>query len=150
MSDYLDFLRKKIKLATFKGFLVEPSALHEILFPHQRDIVQWAVLGGNRAIFAKFGLGKSVMQCEWLRQIVGAAGGRGLIVCPLGVRQELVRDAAMVGVTLKFIRSITEVEDGHAFYITNYETIVHYLKSAEREFSMPSLFDFEATEATSA
>jgi len=123
MSDYLDFLRKKIKLATFKGFKVEPAALHEILFPHQRDIVQWAVLGGNRAIFAKFGLGKSVMQCEWLRQIVSAAGGLGLIICPLGVRQELIRDAAMVGVTLKFIRSITEVEDGHAFYITNYETI---------------------------
>jgi hypothetical protein len=123
MSDYLDFLRKKIKLATFKGFKVEPAALHEILFPHQRDIVQWAVLGGNRAVFAKFGLGKSVMQCEWLRQIILAAGGRGLIVCPLGVRQELIRDAAMVGVTLKFVRSITEVEDGHAFYITNYETI---------------------------
>ena len=123
MSDYLDFLRRKIKLATFKGFKVEPAAMHEILFPHQRDIVQWAVLGGNRAIFAKFGLGKSVMQCEWLRQIITAAGGLGPIVCPLGVRQELIRDAAMLGITLKFVRSITEVEDGHAFYITNYETI---------------------------
>ena len=123
MSDYLDFLRKKIKLATFKGFKVEPTSLHEILFPHQRDIVQWAVLGGNRAIFAKFGLGKSVMQCEWLRQVIGAAGGLGLIVCPLGVRQELIRDAAMVGVKLVFIRSVDEIVEGQAFYITNYETI---------------------------
>lgn len=124
MSDsYTDFLRRKIKMAQFKGFDIEPQACHEILFPHQRDIVRWAVLGGNRAIFASFGLGKSVMQCEWLRQIIGAAGGLGLIVCPLGVRQELIRDAAMLGIRLVFIRSASEIVDGKAFYCTNYETV---------------------------
>lgn len=96
MSDYTDFLRQKIKMAHFKGFTVEPENLSPILFPHQLDIVRWAVQGGNRAIFAKFGLGKSVMQCEWLRQIVNAIKRPGLIVCPLGVRQELIRDAAML------------------------------------------------------
>jgi len=85
-------------MANFSGYTIEPNNLHPILYPHQRDICQWAVQGGNRAIFAKFGLGKSVMQCEWLRQIINAAGGDGLIICPLGVRQELIRDAAMVGV----------------------------------------------------
>lgn len=123
MSDYTAFLRAKIKMASFKGFELKPEAAHPILFPHQRDIVRWAVLGGNRAIFASFGLGKSVMQIEWLRQIVNQFGGRGLIVCPLGVRQELIRDAAMLGVTLTFIRSASEMVDGQAFYITNYETV---------------------------
>ena len=124
MSDtYTDFLRRKIKMAHFNGFDIEPQACHEILFPHQRDIVRWAVQGGNRAIFASFGLGKSVMQCEWLRQIIGAAGGLGLIVCPLGVRQELIRDAAMLGIRLVFIRSASEIVDGQAFYCTNYETV---------------------------
>jgi hypothetical protein len=123
VSDYTEFLRQKIKMAQFKGFQVEPHALHECLFPHQRDIVKWAVLGGNRAIFASFGLGKSVMQCEWLRQTIGVAGGLGLIVCPLGVRQELIRDAAMLGIRLVFIRSASEIIDGQAFYCTNYETV---------------------------
>jgi DNA methylase/Helicase conserved C-terminal domain len=123
VSDYTEFLRQKIKMARFSGFTVEPQDCHEILFPHQRDIVRWAVLGGNRAIFASFGLGKSVMQCEWLRQIIGAAGGTGLIVCPLGVRQELIRDAAMLGIRLVFIRSASEIVDGQAFYCTNYETV---------------------------
>ena len=123
MSDYLTFLRQKIKMAQFKGFAVEPTALHEKLFPHQRAIVQWAVKGGNRAIFASFGLGKSVMQLEWLRQMIAAAGGAGLIVCPLGVRQELIRDAAMLGITLVFIRGAAEMTEGQAFYVTNYETI---------------------------
>lgn len=123
MKPYEEFLRAKIKMASFKGFQVKPEACHPILFPHQRDIVRWSVLGGNRAIFASFGLGKSVMQCEWLRQVIGAAGGLGLIVCPLGVRQELIRDAAMLGIELRFIRSAAEIQDGHAFYCTNYETV---------------------------
>jgi hypothetical protein len=123
MTDYTEFLRAKIKMANFNGVTLEPSAIHPKLFQFQNDIVRWAVQGGNRAIFAKFGLGKSVMQCEWLRQIVGAAGGLGLIVCPLGVRRELIRDAAMLGITLVFIRSAAEIVDGQAFYITNYETI---------------------------
>jgi hypothetical protein len=50
--DYTTFLRRKIRMASFKGFEVKPEAVHEKLFSHQRDIVRWAVLGGNRAIFA--------------------------------------------------------------------------------------------------
>ncbi|PVX61267.1 DNA methyltransferase [Paraburkholderia unamae] len=121
--DYTAFLRKKIKMARFDGFRIELAALHECLFPHQRDIVRWAVLGGNRAIFAKFGLGKSVMQCEWLRQIITATSGDGLIVCPLGVRQELIRDARMLGIELRFIRGADEMSAEHHFYVTNYETV---------------------------
>jgi len=123
VSDYAAFLRNKIKMASFKGFDIKPEAAHPCLYPHQRDIVRWAVQGGNRAIFASFGLGKSVMQCEWLRQIINAAGGLGLIVCPLGVRQELIRDAAMLGVKLVFIRSAGEIVEGQSFYCTNYETV---------------------------
>jgi DNA methylase len=122
--DYADFLRRKIRMASFKGFAVKPEASHQILFPHQRDIVRWAVLGGNRAIFASFGLGKSVMQCEWLRQILlQVLDGPGLIVCPLGVRQELIRDAAMLGIELRFIRTAEEMVPGHRFYLTNYESV---------------------------
>jgi len=123
MNDYQDFLKQKIKMAQFKGFTVEPTALSPILFPHQRDVVRWAVQGGNRAIFAKFGLGKSVMQCEWMRQITTQTDKPGLIVCPLGVRQELIRDGAMVGINLKFIRTTAEITSDHKHYITNYESV---------------------------
>ena len=63
--------------------------------PHQRDIVKWAVRGGCRAILP-FGLGKSVMQIETLRLIHAHAGGKVLVICPLGVRQEFKRDAQML------------------------------------------------------
>ena len=121
-DDYRAFLESKIKLAEPSGMDVLPQDIHPLLKPHQRDIVRWCVKGGRRAIFASFGLGKSVMQIETLRLVLKKAGGRGLIVAPLGVRQEFSRDAAMLGVPLRFIRS-TEEADETGLYLTNYETV---------------------------
>lgn len=100
--------------------------------------MQWAVDGGRRALFAAFGLGKSVMQIEAVRIGAERAGGMGLIVIPLGVRQEFVRDAAMLGVPVKFIRTIEEATDPRGIYLTNYET-VRYGKLDPRAFVAVSL-----------
>jgi hypothetical protein len=124
MTDpYRAFLEAKAALATDAGFVVSPDEIHSILKPHQRAMVQWAVAGGRRAIFASFGLGKTVMQLETLRlTLAKAGGGRGLIVCPLGVRQEFIRDAAMLGQSVTFVRSI-EAARADGLYLTNYETV---------------------------
>ncbi len=122
-QDYINFLRDKIKLANFDGFEVEDSDVNPILKPHQREIVKWAVRGGNRAIFAAFGLGKSVMQIETLRLIKKHAGGKVLVCVPLGVRQEFRRDGEMLGVHFEFIRRAEEMTEGQDFYLTNYESI---------------------------
>ena len=50
MLNYEDFLKGKIRLADFGGFDVADNEINPILKPHQRDIVKWAVRGGNRAI----------------------------------------------------------------------------------------------------
>jgi hypothetical protein len=120
---YNEFLAAKASLATETGLDIDPSEVHPLLKPHQRDAVTWAVRGGRRAIFASFGLGKTLMQLEIERLILaGRGGGRGLIVCPLGVRQEFVRDAHLIGIEPTFIRSISEAStDG--IYLTNYETV---------------------------
>lgn len=123
MSAYVDFLRNKIRLADFAGFDIDDSEINPILKPHQRAIVKWAVRGGCRAVFAAFGLGKSVMQIEILRLIQKYAGGAVLVCIPLGVRQEFRRDGEMLGVTFKFIRTAGEMEHGHVFYLTNYESV---------------------------
>lgn len=123
MLSYEDFLKGKIRLADFGGFEVSDDEINPILKPHQRDIVKWAVRGGNRAIFAAFGLGKSVMQIETVRLIQKYAGGPVLIVAPLGVRQEFRRDGLMLGVEFKFIRTADEMTDDCQFYLTNYESV---------------------------
>jgi DNA modification methylase len=96
--------------------------VNPILKDHQRDIVVWSVRGGKRAVFAAFGLGKSVIQIEALRLICEKTSGRGLIVLPLGVRQEFRRDGEMLGVDIKFIRRIEEAGET-GLYMTNYETV---------------------------
>lgn len=123
MTAYVDFLRKKIRLADFAGFEVEDSDINPMLKLHQRAIVRWAVRGGCRAIFAAFGLGKSMMQIEAARLVRERSGGKALIVCPLGVRQEFRRDGCKLGIEFKFIRGADEMDDGQDYYLTNYESI---------------------------
>jgi hypothetical protein len=120
---YLEFLDAKARLATSSGLDIDPADVHPVLKPHQRDAVVWAVRGGRRAIFASFGLGKSLMQLEAERLVLAKlGGGRGLIVCPLGVRQEFIRDAKLLGLEVTFIRTAAEaLWDG--IYITNYESV---------------------------
>lgn len=56
--NYDEFLRNKIQMAPQSGFDIDQSEINPLLKPHQKDIVQWALRGGRRAIFASFGLGK--------------------------------------------------------------------------------------------
>lgn len=120
--EYQEFLAQKIKMASLNGLDCKQEEISPVLKPHQRDIVQWAIQGGQRAIFAQFGLGKSLMQLEIMRLIHHKTGGKTLIVCPLGVRQEFTRDSKMLGMSPKFVRRPGEMDDG-AHYITNYESV---------------------------
>jgi len=127
MTDpYRQFLEGKVRVAQTCGFEIDPADINPVLFRHQPDIVRWAVRGGRRAIFARFGLGKSIMQLEACRLTLKYSGGDyGLITCPLGVRQEFRRDAVEVlgwDAAPRFIRSDAEI-DAPGLYLTNYESI---------------------------
>lgn len=122
-QDYQRFLEAKVPVAEKTGHEVSAADFHPLLKPHQRTVAQWMVDGGRRACFAAFGLGKTLIQLEVVRVCRERAGGRGLIVIPLGVRQEFVRDAAMLGTTVRFIRRIEEATDPEGIYLTNYETV---------------------------
>ncbi len=121
VTTYADFLTAKTPVPAEAGIPIDPGQVHPMLFPHQRAIVEWAVRGGRRAIFAAFGLGKSVMQIETLR-LVTPADKRSLIICPLGVRAEFRHDAEMLGVPTTFVRRTEDVA-GPGLYITNYESV---------------------------
>ena len=142
---YDDFLREKVAFDRAFGFDVRDEWLSPIMRPghpdykpHQADIVKWAVKGGRRAIFARYGLGKSVMQLEVLRLIVDHGPGlggdrdafgretrRALIVAPLGVRFDIIRDARrLLDVEARFVRSTAEVDPSWSgLYVTNYESV---------------------------
>ncbi|RLK53403.1 DNA methylase [Stenotrophomonas rhizophila] len=125
MSDpYRDFLERKIRVAPSLGFDVLPEDVHPILKPHQRDSVVWACAGGRRALFQRFGLGKSVQQLEICRLGRQHAGGAAGIVIPLGVRQEFRRDAAMLGMQTRFVRTSGDIDpEFDGVHLTNYESV---------------------------
>ena len=122
MTRYEEFLEDKRAMAPQMGFEVSKDEISPVLFPHQRDIVRWALAGGRRAIFAAFGLGKSIMQLEIMRLVLAHEGGRCLVICPLGVRQEFMRDAELLGIEPVFVRRDEELA-GDGIYLTNYESV---------------------------
>lgn len=139
MINYQDFLEAKVRQAPEMGFTVPDTDIHPILKPHQRDAVRWACQGGRRALFEAFGLGKSVQQLEIIRLCRANDPGPGLIVCPLGVRQEFRRDAEMIGIATRFIRNDAEIDpEFDGIHLTNYES-VRDGKLAPSNFSAVSL-----------
>lgn len=124
---YREFLESKVELATDSGFAIDPAVINPALMPHQRDAVVWALKGGRRALFESFGLGKTVQEIEFVHQAINHAGGNGLIVLPLGVRQEFTRDAKeLLGYdTPKYIRCMDDVDIAadKKIYLTNYERV---------------------------
>jgi hypothetical protein len=136
-QDYTTFLRGKMRIAKPGGIEIDPARINPALAPHCKKIVHWAARGGQRAIFANFGLHKTSMQIELMRLIGIETGGLTLIILPLGVRQEFFDEAAErfqgeFAVRLKFIRRSTDVlpddadrvpGEGPVIYMTNYESV---------------------------
>lgn len=123
-STYVDFLKAKAAVSRQTGFDVTLDDLHPSLYRHQKMLVKWALKGGCRAVFAKFGIGKSIIQLEILRQIRTRHDGPVLIVCPLGVRLEFANDAQKIDMATQFIRRDAEVDrEFDGAYITNYESV---------------------------
>ncbi|WP_303223989.1 DNA methyltransferase [Butyricimonas faecihominis] len=122
---YYNFLRGKINIAPESGFEVLPEDVSSVLKPHQRDSVIWAIRGGRRALFESFGLGKTIQQLEICRMITSKKGGKALIVCPLGVKQEFTEDARnLLGLNIKYIKTRQEAEQAEeSILITNYERV---------------------------
>lgn len=119
---YTDFLEAKRPLAPTWGLEIDPAEVHPVLKPHQRDAVVWAVRRGRAALFESFGLGKTLQQLEILRLILAKVGGCGLIILPLGVRQEFTRDARLLELQPRFVRRNGELADD-GIYLTNYESV---------------------------
>ena len=119
--DYQQFIRSKQKKDIASGF-ERKLALCGTLFGHQKVIVDWALKRGRAAIFANTGLGKTAMQCEWAKHVVEHTGAPVLIVAPLAVSVQTIREAEKFGI---HIEKLDPDGDNFAPYIsiTNYEQL---------------------------
>lgn len=121
-DNYQAFIERKSYAESFPGIDGVEIAGH--LFPHQRDLVRWALRKGRAAIFADTGLGKTAMQIEWARHV--SAHGRVLILAPLAVAQQTVAEGSRFGVAMAYRRE----DAGDLITVTNYEMMDRFDLSA--------------------
>ncbi len=115
-QEYTQFIARKLRFQSGKGLDVPLRDYG--LFPHQRDLVSWALRRGRSAIFADTGLGKSRMQVSWADTVARETGGDVLILAPLAVAEQTVEEGASIGVTVTHARDGADVRPG--INITNY------------------------------
>jgi DNA modification methylase len=112
--EYADFIKGKAFVDVPTG--IESGHWHaDAEMPFQRDIITWAIRRGRAAIFADCGMGKTLMQLAWARNVPGDV----LILAPLAVSAQTVREGEKFGIEVH--RAEDQSQVGPGITITNYD-----------------------------
>jgi len=120
VSDYNAFLYGKSQLGEDHGFAA--ITIPSMLFDFQHSLVEWALRKGRAAIFADCGLGKTPMQLVWADNVARKTNGRVLILTPLAVGAQTVREGAKFGIECIQVRDGV-LPYGAKIIVTNYEKL---------------------------
>lgn len=120
-TEYDTFLERKTQLSGMDGFA--PVFMPEFLFDFQRQLVKWSLLKGRSAIFADCGLGKTPMQLVWAENVVRHTNKPVLIMTPLAVGAQTMREAEKFGIEAH--RSATGLLH-KGINLVNYERLHYY------------------------
>lgn len=121
MATYEEFLAGKQQRGTDGGF--QPVWMPDFLYDFQVALTEWAIRKGRAALFADCGLGKTPMQLVWAENVLRKTGKPVLIITPLAVSQQTVREGAKFGI------EVTRSQDGKhsgGIVVTNYERLRHF------------------------
>lgn len=117
--NYGEFLRGKVKDRERTGF--DPTGDFSRMFLWQREITAWACKSGCAALFEDCGLGKTPQQLHWAREVYEATGDPVLILAPLAVSQQTVREGRKFGIDVNLAERDADVVNG--INVTNYEKL---------------------------
>lgn len=110
LQDYNAFLATKAPRAEAVGFDVEESAINPMLFDWQRDIARWAIKQGRAALFMECGLGKGPIQLEWSHHCSGQTSKPALVVAPLAVARQMLKEGDKFGYWCEYVRNQEPVD----------------------------------------
>lgn len=122
---YAAFIENKQFCDLQAGFEPDETAYPFGIKDHQRVSVTWACRRGRAALFFGTGLGKTLSQVTWAERVVWHVGGAVLILAPLAVSHQTIREAEKFGITVQLAESDKDI-DGDGIYITNYEKLHHF------------------------
>ncbi|MDB5531548.1 MAG: helicase [Devosia sp.] len=120
---YDAFLARKRMVDPSTGMVTVP-ALPAFLFPHQADIVSWALRRGRSAVFAGTGLGKTAMELSWADAVAAHTDKPVLVFAPLAVAAQHIREAGKFQIQARLVREQADVR--HGINVTNYQKIEHF------------------------
>lgn len=130
---YDEFLRNKVKVQKDVGINPDTVEIPDILKPHQKDSLRFALRCGRALLALSFGLGKTIIQASLAKIAHENTGQKTLTICPLGVRQEFTHPStgepnraypADLGVHYQYCTTDSEIEAATSPYIiTNYERV---------------------------
>ena len=118
MSQYQQFISNKTPLAKARGLSSTPK-LSSHLFDFQRHCVSFALEVGSCGMFLDTGLGKTLVQLEYVEHARAASNGMGLILAPLAVAGQIAREGRKFGYDCRVIREQSEAKQG--INVCNYD-----------------------------
>jgi len=119
-KSYRAFINAKRHLSNTHGF--DPVWMPGFLYDFQRKLLDWALVKGRAAIFADCGLGKTPVQLSWAENVVRRTNGRVLILTPLAVGHQTIREGAKFGIECS--RNMVS-----KIVVANYERLHHHKSS---------------------
>jgi len=119
--DYKSFLREKSVTFRPSGFDVAMSELNPMLYDWQKVLVRWALARGRAALFEDCGLGKTPQQLVWSQAVHEYTSGDILILAPLAVSAQTIREGRKFGIDVNLCRTGDDVK--HGINITNYDRL---------------------------
>ena len=120
LSAYQTFILRKSQADSDGGFA--PLWMPDFLFDLQSALVEWSLRKGRAAIYADCGLGKTPMELVWSENVLRKTGRSVLILTPLAVAAQTVREGAKFGIEAK---RVTGPVTAPSIYVTNYERLHH-------------------------
>ncbi len=127
IASYEDLLRRRGAAAPLRGLETIPT-LCSAMFPYQRDVTAYLLACGRGAAFLDTGLGKSLVSLDWGRVIAEHTDKPVLMLAPLAVAPQHVREAHKFGLEARVVRDQSEV--GPGVNVTNYAKVEHFDPSA--------------------
>lgn len=117
--EYSEFIASKLGATDECGFTVSLDSFPARAKDWQRDTIAWALRKGRAAFFLDTGLGKTICQLSWAREVARHENRPVLIVAPLAVSRQTVREGLKDGIEVTICRDNEDVMPG--INITNYE-----------------------------
>ena len=111
---YDKFIEHK-KLETIdSGFNSDESFYPMGIKDHQRVSVTWACKRGRAALFFDAGLGKTLAQLAWAEQVYMKTEKPVLILAPLAVSHQTVREGEKFGITVHIVKHQDDIKGAEA------------------------------------